>query len=40
MFPLNYETDINKNNIEWKQNVRLPNVDYEYYIKMIRSINI
>ena len=40
MFPINYEIDLNKTDIEWKQHVRLPNIDYEFYLKMIRSINI
>ena len=34
MFPSSYEIDINKTEIEWKQNVRLPNIDYEYFLKI------
>lgn len=38
MFPKYFETDINKEKIEWKQHILIPFIDYEYFIDKIRKI--
>jgi 5'-3' exonuclease len=38
MFPKSFDTDINKDKIEWKQHILIPFIDYKYYIDNIRRI--
>jgi len=40
MFPESYEVDINKESIYWKCQVKIPNVEYDEYINVIKLINI
>jgi 5'-3' exonuclease len=38
MFPKYFETDVNKEKIEWKQHILIPFIDYEYFIDKIRMV--
>ena len=38
LFPKSFETDTNKDRVEWKQHILIPFIDYEYYIDKVRSI--
>ena len=40
LFPIQFEIDIYKEKIEWKQNIMIPFIDYEYYIRIIKKIKI
>jgi len=40
MFPESYDIDINKESLFWKCQVKIPIVEYDEYIKNIKSINI
>ncbi len=40
MFPISYELDVNKEKKFWKCQVRIPMVEYEEYIKEIKSVKI
>ena len=38
MFPKLFNTDINKDKVEWKQHIMIPFIDYEYFIDKVRTI--
>ena len=40
MFPDSYDIDINKESLYWKCQVKIPIVEYEEYISVIKSLNI
>ena len=40
MFPESFDIDINKESIFWKCQVKIPMVEYEEYINIIKNINI
>ncbi len=40
LIPKQFEIDTYKEKIEWKQNIMIPFIDYDYYIKIINKINI
>jgi 5'-3' exonuclease len=40
MFPTSYDIDINKDNLYWKCQVKIPNIEYKEYIKGIKKIKI
>jgi 5'-3' exoribonuclease 1 len=40
MFPKSFMIDINKESVYWKCQVKIPQVDYEIYLKVIKNLNI
>jgi 5'-3' exonuclease len=40
MLPNKFITDKNRENIEWKQNIIVPFIDYEYFLKIMDLINL
>lgn len=40
MFPQSFDLDINKESLYWKCQVKIPMVEYEEYISVIKLLNI